>query len=105
MMNRNKQITLLLALIIIPPVIIWLSRHFFSPNYVLSSAYKVVFLSPIFFRLFLEKKTFKRALVQNFSIKKFRQNFPVVVLIGIALALIYLLAFLPLKIGFKLRVL
>jgi membrane protease YdiL (CAAX protease family) len=96
-MDTKKQTTLLLILLIIPPVVIFLSRQLFAANYIFSSIYKIIFLFPLFFRLFIEKKTLKHALFENFSFKRFRKNIFSIMLIGVILASIYVSSFLLFK--------
>ena len=92
-MNRKKQLILLFALIIIPVIVIFLSRLLFPANYILSSIYKIIFLFPLFYYFFIEKKSFKKSLFENFSFKTFRKNILLLIFIGIILASIYLLGF------------
>jgi len=90
--NRNK-ITLLILLLILPPFIIFLSRHFFPSNYFFSSIYKIIFLLPLFFRFFIEKKTLKQSFAQNFSLERFKNNLWPMIITGIVLAATYVSAF------------
>ena len=96
-MDTKKQTTLLLILLIVPPIIIFLSRQLFAANYIFSSIYKIIFLFPLFFRLFIEKKTLKHSLFENFSFKIFRKNIFSIMLIGFILASIYVSSFLLFK--------
>jgi len=96
-MNKTKKIALLIALLVLPPFIILLSRHFFASNYFFSSIYKIIFLFPLFFRFFIEKKTLKQAFTQNFSFEKFKKNILPMIITGIVLAGVYISAFLLFK--------
>lgn len=97
-MNINKEkillIVLFITLLIAPIVIIFLSRNLFSANYVFSSIYKIIFLFPLVFGFFIEKKSIRKALFENFSFKTFRKNLFFSLLIGICLAGIYISGFL-----------
>ena len=92
MKNRNK-IILLILLLILPPFIILLSRHFFSSNYFFSSIYKIIFLFPLFFRLFIEKKTLKQSFAQDFSLERLKKNIFPMIITGIVLVGVYLSSF------------
>ncbi|PIZ95495.1 MAG: hypothetical protein COX80_04345 [Candidatus Magasanikbacteria bacterium CG_4_10_14_0_2_um_filter_33_14] len=92
-MKTKNKIILLLSLIIFPPIIIILSRQILPNNYFFSSLYKLVFLSPIVFALWSEKKTLKKSLTENFHFSTFKKNIGILTLIGISLAGIYLASF------------
>lgn len=92
-MGNNQKKILLLILVILPPIFIILSHEFFPGNYLLSSIYKIIFLAPLFIRLFIKKQSFKVALTQDFSLNKFKSNASKLFLIGLSLSLIYLSSF------------
>ena len=96
MQNKTKT-TILILLIILPVLIIFLIRQFLQPNYIISSLYKIIFLAPIIYHIFIYKKTLKQAISENFSFKRFKKNLMSIVIIGFIFALIYLLAFLFFK--------
>ena len=96
-MRDKKQLILLLSLIIFPPIIIVLSRQILPNNYFFSSLYKLVFLSPIIFAMWSEKKSLKQALFQNFSFATFKKNIWRLTLLGIFLSGIYLTSFFVFK--------
>ena len=96
-MDTKKQTTLLLILLIVPPIVIFLSRQLFAANYIFSSIYKIIFLFPLFFRLFIEKKTLKHSLFKNFSFKRFKKYIFSIIPIGVILASIYVSSFLLFK--------
>ena len=96
-MRDKKQLLLLLSLIIFPPIIIVLSRQILPNNYFFSSLYKLVFLSPIIFAMWSEKKSLKQALFQNFSFATFKKNIWRLTLLGIFLSGIYLTSFFVFK--------
>lgn len=96
-MSQKKQTLLLLSLIIFPPILILLSRHFLPNNYFFSSLYKLVFLSPFVFAIWSEKKSWKQALFENFSFYNFKQKILPLTLLGIFLASIYLTTFFVLQ--------
>ena len=90
----NKKLNLLLfILIILPPAFILLSREFFEASYFTSSIYKLIFLFPILFRILAEKKKFKEALTEHFSLSAFKKNILKAFGIGIAFIAIYLSTF------------
>jgi len=93
MQESKKQITLIFILIVITPIILLLSRQVLPNNYLASSIYKIIFLSPLLYRFFIERKTFKQSLSENFSIKKFKENAYLMLFIGVILALIYISSF------------
>lgn len=92
-MKAKHQMLLLLILIILPPLFIVLSHRFFDANYISSSIYKIIFLSPIAFRLIVEKKQLKQSFTQYFSTETFKKNFLQTMGIGTLLASIYLVSF------------
>ncbi|MFA7245433.1 MAG: CPBP family intramembrane glutamic endopeptidase [Candidatus Magasanikbacteria bacterium] len=96
-MRDKKQLILLLSLIIFPPIIIVLSRQILPNNYFFSSLYKLVFLSPIIFAMWSEKKSLTQALFQNFSFATFKKNILRLTLLGIFLSGIYLTSFFVFK--------
>jgi len=96
-MRDKKQLILLLSLIIFPPIIIVLSRQILPNNYFFSSLYKLVFLSPIIFAMWSEKKSLRQALFQNFSFATFKKNILRLTLLGIFLSGIYLTSFFVFK--------
>lgn len=103
-MNNKKRITILLLLVIFPPILIVLSHTFFPSNYFFSSIYKIIFLAPLFFNIYVEKKSFKQALLKDFSFSDFRRNFFRMFIVGFILSIVYLSGFFIFKdfIDFKL---
>ena len=97
LMNTKKQIALLLFLIVLPPFIIFLSRLLFPANYFFSSIYKIIYLSPLLFRIYIEKKTLKKSLFENFSLKNFKKNILSTIIIGAFLATFYISSFVVLN--------
>lgn len=98
-MGRGIKVTemknkLLLALLILPPIVIFLTKYFLPSNYIFSSLYKIIFLFPIFYRVYTEKKSIKGAVSEHFSIKIFKQKILYSLFIGIGLFLVYFGAFL-----------
>ncbi|MDD2656484.1 MAG: CPBP family intramembrane metalloprotease [Patescibacteria group bacterium] len=96
-MKQKNKILLLLSLIIFPPIIIVLSRQILPNNYFFSSLYKLVFLSPIIFAMWSEKKSLRQSLFQNFSFATFKKNIWRLTLLGIFLSGIYLTSFFVFK--------
>ena len=70
-----------------------LSHQFFPNNYFFSSLYKIIFLAPLFYGLILRKESFKKSLIKNFSLEKFKKNFAVTFFTGLSLSTIYLSSF------------
>lgn len=97
MNNRSLKIIILILLLILPLLLIILMRQFFQVNYLLSSSYKIIFLSPLFYRSVIDKKTFKSSLFENFSFERFKKNIFIVIGVGIGLAAIYLMNYLVIR--------
>jgi len=93
-MPNKKTLLLILSLIILPVLIFFSTKTFFQGSYILSSFYKVIFLFPLFFGIFIEKKGLKKSLLQDFHFKTFKKNFLIIFFIGLFLAVIYFFAFL-----------
>lgn len=89
----KRKDVLIIALIFLAPLMILLSRQLFDASYFSSSIYKIIFLTPILFRILGEKVNFKDSLTKHFSLDTFRNNFGKMLLIGIGLLTIYLFAF------------
>lgn len=83
----------MLILMILPPIFIVLSQRFFEANYIFSSTYKIIFLSPVIFRLIVEKKKIKESFTQHFSLKTFKKSIILAISIGALLASIYIISF------------
>lgn len=88
------KIFLIILLVFILPFLIIFSQNLFQANYLISSIYKIIFLTPILFRIYLEKKSLKESLKFNFSLNILKNNFFKMVLIGVGLFLIYISTFL-----------
>ncbi|MFO7710812.1 MAG: CPBP family intramembrane glutamic endopeptidase [Candidatus Woesearchaeota archaeon] len=82
----------LILLLVLPLLIIFISRIFFPSTYLFSSIYKIIFLFPIAYRLF-SGKSVKEAISKHFSIKTLRKNVVQVTGIGLILSGIYIGAF------------
>lgn len=65
----------------------------FFKGTILIMAYKIVFVVPIFYRMFIDKKTFKQSILENFSFQRFKKNIKVAFGFGIVLTLIYAIAY------------
>lgn len=83
----NKKV-LIIALLLLPPLILYFSRLFFEANYVFSSVYKLLFLFPIIYYYIKKENPF-----QDFSIQTFKASFPKMIVLGVVLASIYVGAF------------
>ena len=92
-MKRKNEIVLMLTLIILPPIFILLSRELFEASYFFSSIYKLIFLFPILFGVYVEKETVKKAITKYFSFTKFKSNIFILAGVGTLLATIYIGAF------------
>jgi membrane protease YdiL (CAAX protease family) len=73
--------------------VIFLSRALFPTNYLFSSLYKIIFLAPLFYRLIIEKRTFRKALAKHFSLNVLKKYFGLMALYGIGFAFIFVLTF------------
>ena len=58
---------LLLALLVLSPVFMLFSKSFLPHNYIFNSLYKILFIVPFAFAYFVEKKSAKVSLFENFS--------------------------------------
>ncbi len=94
-MNYKKW--LLVLLIIVPPVLIVLSRQFGEMNYFLSSIYKLVFFVPIVYRIFFYKSSFKKSITEGFKWNQFKRNFLPTLGLSVLFGAIFLSAFLIFK--------
>lgn len=96
-MKKSSQTTIILTLVILPPFVIFLSRELFDLNYLTSSLYKVIFLTPFLYRVWIEKKTIKQGFLEHFSWATFKKNYGKLFLFGLGLAGIYGGSFLVFK--------
>jgi membrane protease YdiL (CAAX protease family) len=96
-MNAKKQTALLFSLIILPVVILFLSSGLVKANYFFTWIYKLLYLFPIFYGLYIERKTLKQSLFENFSFRRFKKKVILMLGIGIIIAAIYVAAFFLLK--------
>lgn len=92
-MKSRNQIILMLALILLPPIFILLSREIFEASYFSSSVYKLIFLFPILYRVYIEKKRIKKAICEHFSFKSLRTNALKLIGVGLGFFVIYVGAF------------
>ncbi|MGM5488846.1 MAG: CPBP family intramembrane glutamic endopeptidase [Nanobdellota archaeon] len=83
-----------LALLILPLLLIILSHHFFPSSYLFSSLYKIIFLFPVAYRVFWQKKGFKPSLGLHFSWRVFKQHIWQVMGFGLLFMGVYLGVFL-----------
>jgi uncharacterized protein len=93
MKGKKSKIFLIILLLLLPPIIIFLVRNFLPSNYILSSLYKVIFIFPLFYRLFIYKKSLKDSVLEGFNLKSFNKNFWRVFVIGIILSGVYLFVY------------
>ena len=96
-MHNKSKIIILILLLILPVAIIFFVRQFTQPSYLISSLYKVIFITPVIYQIIVHKKTLKKAIFENFSFKIFRKNIFVIIGIGLFFALIYLVGFIIFK--------
>ena len=89
----KNQLAVILTLLIAAPIVIFFSRQMLPNNYLASSIYKLIFLFPIFYRVYVEKKVFRKSVSENFSTANCRKNFPLTISVGGILTLIYLSSF------------
>lgn len=92
-MNNKQKIIIIFSLIIFPLILIVLSHKFFPNNYFFSSIYKIIFLAPLFFGVYVKKESFKQSLIGNFSVSKFKRNFFKMFGLGFVLSVIYFFSF------------
>ena len=92
-MKSKNQILLMLLLIILPPIFILLSRELFEASYFTSSIYKLIFLFPILYRVYIEKKRIKKAIFKHFSFKIFKSHVGKMIGVGLLFFTIYVGSF------------
>lgn len=87
----------LIFLILLPPIIILTLRQFFEMSYLISSLYKLIFISPIIYRVFIYKKSFKSSLMWGFHKNIFKKYFINNLLVALGLGIIFLGGFFILR--------
>jgi len=92
-LQNSFKIKFLLALLVIPPFMLFLVQKLFPPNFLISSSYKIIFLIPFFYRKLGLEKSVKAALLEGFCWKKFKEKLGVTLLLGLGLSGVYLAAF------------
>lgn len=92
-LRSKKLILLFFILLLLPPLLILLSRSLFEASYFTSSVYKLVFLFPVFYRVFIEKKEFKVSIFEHFLFPVFKKRIFSSLGIGAIFILIYVGAF------------
>jgi membrane protease YdiL (CAAX protease family) len=97
MERKNLKLFIILLLLLLPIVLIVLVRNFLSTNYLASSIYKLIFISPLFYRLFIRKRSLKDSITEGFNFKKFKDKFWIVIGVGILLSIIYFSAYFVFK--------
>lgn len=85
----NKYV-FLIFLIFFPLAALFLVREFFDINYLVSSVYKIMFVIPVFYRLFIHKKSFKESLCEGFDIQKFKHHFLKTTFLALVLGILFL---------------
>lgn len=93
LVSNKAKILILLLLIILPPIFIFVSREMFEANYLTSSIYKIIFLTPLFYRLWIERKSLKQSILEGISFENFKKNILKLFVFGAFLAGIYLASF------------
>jgi membrane protease YdiL (CAAX protease family) len=88
--ENKKRLWILLLLLVIPPIIVLFMQRVFPPNYLISTSYKVVYLIPIFYRIFFYKKSFKKSIMEGFDSKRLKKNLQNLLKVGVILSLIYI---------------
>lgn len=96
-MSPKSKLIIFVLLMLAPPMIFFGMDYFFELNYLSSSLYKVVFLFPLIYRLWIEKASIKDAFNQGFSFASFKKNFFKSLFLGLILASIYLVTFFTLS--------
>ncbi|HII14043.1 MAG TPA: CPBP family intramembrane metalloprotease, partial [Nanoarchaeota archaeon] len=95
-MNK-KELSILFGLILLSPIFLILSRLFLPTNYLFSSLYKLIFLFPLFYYIYIEKKSLKNIYQENFSFKTVKNTWKKMCILGLGIALIYITTFFLLK--------
>jgi len=93
MERRKLKIFTIILLLLLPPIIILLVRNFLPSNYLISSIYKIIFLSPLFYGIFVYKKSLKNVMLEGFKFEIFKHNFWKMFGVGILLSTIYFSAY------------
>src|SRR3989344_603828 len=91
-MNK-KELSILFGLILLSPIFLILSRLFLPTNYLFSSLYKLIFLFPLFYYIYIEKKSLKNIYQENFSFKTVKNTWKKMCILGLGIALIYITTF------------
>src|SRR3989344_4703019 len=84
-------------LIVLPPVIIILIQQLSKINYIISSIYKIVFLVPLFYRIFIYKRSLKESIKEGLNFDKFKTNLKNNLLVILVLGLVFFGTFFLLK--------
>ncbi len=91
------QKIILIALLVLPILILIAVNWLAEPNYLISSIYKIIFISPVIYRLLFYKSSLKQSITENFSFLLFKKYLKKTILVGIVLSLIYFSAYLIFK--------
>lgn len=91
------KITILLLLLIVPLLLIIVIHSFAPGNYVTSSLYKIIFLTPLLYRPLFNGTNLKQSFLEHISLKTFRENAGKALLVGLGLSFIYGLHYLLFK--------
>lgn len=100
-MNKRQKIILFLSLMILPLIILLIAQKYLPNTYLFSSIYKLIYLTPFLYTLYVSKKKLK-TVFNKFSLKTFKNNFFKMFFLGILAASIYLSAFYLFKGSFDL---
>ena len=93
-MNKRKKIIFFIIILTIPPILIISSGFLDKVNYFISSSYKLIFFTPIFYRMYFQKKKLLESFIEGFNWRNFKKYFLSFLSIGLGLSVIYFLGFL-----------
>ena len=97
MEKRTTALITLGTLLILPIIVILVARIYLPSSYIYSSIYKLLFLFPVLYGVYIYKKSLKDSLFGDFKFQVFKKKFLLMIGIGLLLALVYLSTFLIFK--------
>lgn len=96
-MKNSSKIVIILFLLVLPVIALLAITQFTSSNYLIISLYRIIFLSPIIYRMIVKRDSLRRAITENFSFKIFKKNLSKTLAISLLLMLIFFGAYLVFK--------
>ena len=97
MLNKKERLYILISVLLFPLLLIIILRSFSpasSANYLISSIYKLIFITPLVLRPLFSDVSLKNAFLKHISLDDFKKNYKKAFWVGIGLGFIYLLHYL-----------